>query len=480
MNCIEIDLETRSDRDITKCGVYAYADSPYFAITLMSISVDGGEVQQYDFTAGDTVPEDILRALVDETVIKRAHNVNFERICLSKYLRDNYPHIFRSYSIPEDTVGDYLPSTLADAGAALKLEQQKMPEGKALIKYFCVPYAVVIDGVPQFHAPSDAPEKWEIFKTYNRQDVVAELAIDERLSRYPVPAAVWEEFYLDQEINDRGIAVDTALADAALRIDAQAKATLSEKMSRLTGVENPNSVYQLLNWLEQQGYPSDSLSKKEVAALIKTAKEPVRTVLELRQQLSKSSVKKYTAMKAAVCSDGRVRGMFSFYGASRTGRQSSKIVQLQNLPQNHIPDLAVARDTVKYGSYEDAEMLYGNVPDLLSQLIRTAFVSRPGFKFVVADFSAIECRVLAWLAGEQWVLDTFDCKPYVPLQSREAWRKCRTEAERQASNTVLRVRRRCRGTDQHGRIGVRYEGRRTETVGGCVADGKPEYRPALA
>lgn len=197
------------------------------------------------------------------------------------------------------------------------------------------------------------------------------------------------------------------LADAALRIDAQAKATLSEKMSRLTGVENPNSVYQLLNWLEQQGYPSDSLSKKEVAALIKTAKEPVRTVLELRQQLSKSSVKKYTAMKAAVCSDGRVRGMFSFYGASRTGRQSSKIVQLQNLPQNHIPDLAVARDTVKYGSYEDAEMLYGNVPDLLSQLIRTAFVSRPGFKFVVADFSAIECRVLAWLAGEQWVLDTF-------------------------------------------------------------------------
>lgn len=423
MKCIEIDLECRSDIDLTKAGVYHYADSPYFAITLMGISVDGGEVQQYDFTAGDTVPDNILRVLVDESIIKRAHNVNFERICLSRYLRDNYPHIFRSYSINEDTVGDYLsprgwhctmihcrtlalPSTLADAGAALKLEQQKMPEGKALIKYFCIPYAEK-DGVPQFHSPSDAPDKWETFKTYNRQDVVAELAIDERLSRYPVPDAIWEEFYLDQEINDRGIAVDTSLADAALRIDAQAKATLSAEMSRLTGVENPNSVYQLLNWLDQQGYPSDSLGKKEVAALIKTAKEPVRTVLELRQQLSKSSVKKYTAMKAAVCSDGRVRGMFSFYGASRTGRQSSKIVQLQNLPQNHIPDLAVARDTVKYGSYEDAEMLYGNVPDLLSQLIRTAFVPRPGYKFVVADFSAIECRVLAWLAGEQWVLDTF-------------------------------------------------------------------------
>lgn len=507
MNCIEIDLETRSDRDITKCGVYAYADSPYFAITLMSISVDGGEVQQYDFTAGDTVPEDILRALVDETVIKRAHNVNFERICLSKYLRDNYPHIFRSYNIPEDTVGDYLsprgwhctmihcrtlalPSTLADAGAALKLEQQKMPEGKALIKYFCIPYAVVIDGVPQFHAPSDAPEKWEIFKTYNRQDVVAELAIDERLSRYPVPAAVWEEFYLDQEINDRGIAVDTDLADAALRIDAQAKATLSAEMSRLTGVENPNSVYQLLDWLEQQGYTPDSLGKKEVAALLKTAEEPVKTVLELRQQLSKSSVKKYMAMQAAVCSDGRVRGMFSFYGASRTGRQSSKIVQLQNLPQNHIPDLAVARDTVKYGSYEDAEMLYGNVPDLLSQLIRTAFVPRPGFKFVVADFSAIECRVLAWLAGEQWVLDTFANNGDIYCATASRMFHCKVEKHgenaelrqkgKQASNTVLRVRRRCRGTDQHGRIGVRYEGRRTETVGGCVADGKPEYRPALA
>lgn len=423
MKLMTLDLETRSDRDITKCGVYAYTDSPYFAVTLMSVSVDGGEVQQYDLTAGETVSEDILYALADESIIKRAHNVNFERICLSHYLRSYYPHIFRSYSINEDTVGDYLsprgwqctmihcrtlalPSTLADAGAALKLEQQKMPEGKALIKYFCIPYSES-DGVPQFHAPADAPDKWEIFKTYNRQDVIAELAIDERLSHWPVSDAIWEEFYLDQEINDRGIAVDMELADAAVRIDTQAKNALSAEMRRLTGVENPNSVYQLLNWLEQQGYTSDSLGKKEVSALLETAGEPVRTVLELRQQLSKSSVKKYTAMKNAVCSNSRVRGMFSFYGASRTGRQSSKIVQLQNLPQNHISDLATARDTVKYGGYDAAEMLYGNVPDLLSQLIRTAFVPRSGYKFIVADYSAIECRVIAWLAGEQWVLDTF-------------------------------------------------------------------------
>lgn len=259
MKTLEIDLETRSDRDITKCGVYAYADSPYFAITLMSVAVDDGAVQLYDLANGDCVPDEILSALADESVIKRAFNVQFERVCLSRYLREEYPQIFRSYSIDADAVGDYLspvgwqctmihcrtlglPSTLATAGAALKLEQQKMPEGKALIKYFCVPYDTV-DGVPQFHTPADAPDKWETFKAYNKQDVEAELAIDKRLSRFPVPDFIWEQFYLDQEINDRGIRVDMELVDAALTLDAQAKATLSAEMHRLTGIENPNSVY---------------------------------------------------------------------------------------------------------------------------------------------------------------------------------------------------------------------------------------------
>lgn len=423
MKMIEIDLETRSDRDITKCGVYAYVDSPHFAITLMSVSVDGGSVQLYDLANGDRVPDRILSALSDENVVKRAFNVNFERVCLSKYLREEYPQFFRSYSIDADTVGDYLspvgwqctmihcrtlglPSTLADAGAALKLEQQKMPEGKALIKYFCIPYDTV-NGVPQFHTPADAPDKWATFKAYNKQDVEAELAIDQRLSRFPVPDAIWEEFYLDQEINDRGIRVDMELVEAALTLDAQAKEKLSADMRRLTGIENPNSVYQLLDWLNGHGYKSDSLDKKQVRELMKTAKDPVKSVLALRLMLSKSSVKKYQAMQTAACSDSRARGMFSFYGAARTGRWAGRIIQLQNLPQNHIPDLTEARDTVKHGYYDEVEMLYEDVPDTLSQLIRTAFVPRPGYKFIVADFSAIEARVIAWLAGEQWRMDAF-------------------------------------------------------------------------
>jgi len=423
MKTIEIDLETRSDRDITKCGVYAYADSPYFAITLMSVAVDDGAVQLYDLANGDRVPDEILSALTDESVIKRAFNVQFERVCLSRYLREEYPKIFRSYSIDADTVGDYLspvgwqctmihcrtlglPSTLASAGAALKLEQQKMPEGKALIKYFCVPYDTV-DGVPQFHTPADALEKWETFKAYNKQDVEAELAIDQCLSRFPVPDFIWEQFYLDQEINDRGIRVDMELVEAALTLDAQAKATLSAEMRRLTGIENPNSVYQLLEWLSEQGYKSDCLDKAAVKELLKTAKDPVKSVLELRLMLSKSSVKKYQAMQTAACSDSRARGMFSFYGAARTGRWAGRIIQLQNLPQNHIPDLTEARNTVKYGYYDEVEMFYEDVPDTLSQLIRTAFVPRPGYKFIVADFSAIEARVIAWIAGEQWRMDAF-------------------------------------------------------------------------
>ena len=423
INMITIDIETRSDKDISKCGVYAYTDTPYFDILLFAYSIDGQPVQVVDTANGEEIPENVLAALADENVVKRAFNCNFERVCLSKYLRENYPQYFQSYSIDEDTVGDFLnpeswhcsmihartlglPSSLAEVGKVLGIEQQKMTDGKALVKFFCVPYDT-IDGVPQFHSPTDYPDKWEIFKAYNKRDVEAELEIDRKLSRFPVPDFIWQEFYLDQEINDRGILVDMQLADKAISLDAEAKEELTAEMKRLTGVENPNSVYQLLDWLETQGYKSDSLGKTQVQELIKTAKEPVKSVLQMRLQLSKSSVKKYTAMKNTACSDNRARGMFSFYGASRTGRWAGRNVQLQNLPQNHLPDLSEARELVKYGSFEDIQMLYDDVPDTLSQLIRTAFIPRQGMKFIVADFSAIEARVIAWLAGEEWRMKAF-------------------------------------------------------------------------
>ena len=423
INMITIDIETKSDKDISKCGIYAYTDTPYFDILLFAYSIDGQSVQVVDMANGEEIPENVLAALVDENVIKKAFNVNFERVCLSKYLRKNYPQYFQSYSIDEDTVGDFLnpeswhcsmihartlglPSSLAEVGKVLGIEQQKMTEGKALIKFFCMPYDT-IDGVPQFHSPTDYPDKWEIFKAYNKRDVEAELEIDRKLSRFPVPDFIWQEFYLDQEINDRGILVDMQLADKAIGLDAEAKEELTAEMKRLTGVENPNSVYQLLDWLETQGYKSDSLGKTQVQELIKTAKEPVKSVLQMRLQLSKSSVKKYTAMKNTACSDNRARGMFSFYGASRTGRWAGRNVQLQNLPQNHLPDLTEARELVKYSSFEDIQMLYDDVPDTLSQLIRTAFIPRQGMKFIVADFSAIEARVIAWLAGEEWRMKAF-------------------------------------------------------------------------
>ena len=407
INMITIDIETRSDKDISKCGIYAYTDTPYFDILLFAYSIDEQPVQVVDMANGEEIPENVLVALVDENVIKRAFNVNFERVCLSKYLRKNYPQYFQSYSIDEDTVGDFLnpeswhcsmihartlglPSSLAEVGKVLGIEQQKMTEGKALIKFFCVPYDT-IDGVPQFHNPKDYPEKWKIFKSYNKRDVEAELEIDRKLSRFPVPNFIWQEFY----------------ADKAISLDAEAKEELTVEMKRLTGVENPNSVYQLLDWLETQGYKSDSLGKAQVQELIKTTKEPVKSVLQMRLQLSKSSVKKYTAMKNTACSDNRARGMFSFYGASRTGRWAGRNVQLQNLPQNHLPDLSEARELVKYGSFEDIQMLYDDVPDTLSQLIRTAFIPRQGMKFIVADFSAIEARVIAWLAGEEWRMKAF-------------------------------------------------------------------------
>lgn len=416
MKKLMIDLETKSDIDIAKSGVYRYADSPYFYILLFAYSVDDNPVQVVDLASGEQLPEEILNALTDDRIQKHAFNASFERVCLSVWLRRNYPERFVSYGSPEDACGNYLspnawrctmvaaaylglPLSLAGVGAVLQLQQQKMSEGKALIRYFCVPYDTV-NGVPQFHTPADAPEKWNVFRAYNQRDVETEQAIERRLSRFPVPEFVWQEYALDQTVNDRGIQVDLQLVQQAIRMDALTKDKLLQRMKALTHLENPNSVYQLLGWLETQGYSSDSLGKAQVQERIKTAEEPVRSVLELRLQLSKASVKKYQAMQNAVCSDGRARGMFQFYGANRTGREAGRIIQLQNLPQNHLPDLEAARELVKSGNLEAVELLYEDVPDTLSQLIRTAFIPKPGYQFLVADFSAIEARVIAWLAGE--------------------------------------------------------------------------------
>lgn len=423
MKKLMMDLETKSDVDIAKAGAYRYADSPYFDILLFAYSVDDNPVQVVDLASGEQLPEEILNALTDDRIQKHAFNASFERVCLSVWLRRNYPERFISYGSPEDACGNYLspnawrctmvaaaylglPLSLAGVGAVLQLQQQKLSEGKALIRYFCVPYDHA-NGVPQFHTPADSPEKWNVFRAYNQRDVETEQAIERRLSRFPVPEFVWQEYALDQTVNDRGIQLDLQLVQQAIRMDALTKDKLLQRMKALTHLENPNSVYQLLGWLETQGYSSDSLGKAQVQERIKTAEEPVRSVLELRLQLSKASVKKYQAMQNAVCSDGRARGMFQFYGANRTGREAGRIIQLQNLPQNHFPDLEAARELVKSGNLEAVELLYEDVPDTLSQLIRTAFIPKPGYQFLVADFSAIEARVIAWLAGETWRMQAF-------------------------------------------------------------------------
>ena len=423
MKKLMMDIESKSNIDLAKAGVYRYVDSPYFDLLLFAYSVDDNPVQVVDLASGERLPEEILNALTDDRIQKHAFNASFERVCLSVWLRRNYPERFVSYGSPEDACGSYLspnawrctmvaaaylglPLSLAGVGAVLQLQQQKMSEGKALIRYFCVPYDTV-NGVPQFHAPTDAPEKWNVFQAYNQRDVETEQAIERRLSRFPVPEFVWQEYALDQTVNDRGIQLDLQLVQQAIRMDALTKDKLLQQMKALTHLDSPNSVYQLLGWLETQGYQSDSLGKAQVQELIKTAREPVRSVLELRLQLSKASVKKYQAMQNAVCSDGRARGMFQFYGANRTGREAGRIIQLQNLPQNHLPDLEAARELVKSGNLEAVELLYEDVPDTLSQLIRTAFVPKPGYKFLVADFSAIEARVIAWLAGETWRMQAF-------------------------------------------------------------------------
>lgn len=413
MERVSIDIESFSSVDLTKCGVYKYAESPDFEVLLFGYSVDGGEIHVVDLACGEKIPADILVALEDEAVIKWAYNANFERVCLSRFLglpQGEYlnPASWRCSQVWAAYLG--LPSTLKDVGAVLKLENQKIDEGKDLIKYFCSPCAPTkANGNRTRNLPAHDREKWARFKAYNLRDVEVEMAIQQRLSNFPVPDQVWEEYHIDQEINDRGIGVDMPMVENAISFDENSKAELMAKMRELTGLENPNSVQQLKQWLSDNGVEIESLGKKEVAAVLKTAPaEPLRTVLSLRLQLAKSSVKKYTAMRTAVCTDSRARGMFKFYGANRTGRFSGKIVQLQNLPQNHIPDLAQARALVRLGDYEGLSLLYDDIPDTLSQLIRTAFVPQYGRKFIVADFSAIEARVIAWIAGERWRLKVFE------------------------------------------------------------------------
>lgn len=427
MNTISIDIESFSDIDLGKCGVYKYSESPAFEILLFGYAVDGGPVQVIDLASGEQIPEEILDALADDSVIKWAFNANFERVCLSRYLRDmgrsldpfhdNHPLSTESarFLNPEGwrcsmvwaaTMG--LPLSLKGVGAVLKLEDQKMDEGKALIKYFSVPCAPTkSNGGRTRNLPSDDPVKWETFKKYNKRDVEVEMSIQHKLRNFPVPDFVWDEYHIDQEINDRGVRIDMDLVEKAIDMDTRSRTELTEKMQRLTNLDNPNSVQQMKQWLSDNGMEVDSLGKKAVAALLKTAPPELAEVLELRQQLAKSSVKKYQTMQRAVCDDSRARGMFMFYGANRTGRWAGRLIQLQNLPQNHLPDLDAARALVKSGDYDAVKLLYEDVPDTLSQLIRTAFIPRNGCRFYVADFSAIEARVIAWYAGEHWKSQAF-------------------------------------------------------------------------
>ena len=427
MKTISIDIESFSDINLAKCGVYKYAESPAFEILLFGYAVDGGEVQVIDLAQGETIPEEILDALTDESVTKWAFNASFERVCLSRYLRDlgrSIDPFHDHHSLSTETAqflnpagwkcsmiwSAYmgLPLSLEGVGAVLKLGSQKMKEGKDLIRYFCVPCKPTkTNGGRTRNLPFHVPEKWATFKSYNKRDVEVEMVIQQRLHHYPVPEQIWDEYHIDQEINDRGIAVDKELVRQAVAIDAMSREHLMAALKEKTGLENPNSVLQMRSWLAEQGMETESLGKKQVAEMLKTVREPLRSVLLLRQQLAKSSVKKYQAMEMTACDDSRAHGMFQFYGANRTGRFSGRKIQLQNLPQNHMPDFAEARALVRQGNYAALTLLYDSVPDVLSQLIRTAFIPKSGMKFIVSDFSAIEARVIAWLAGETWKSEAF-------------------------------------------------------------------------
>lgn len=434
MKTLSLDLETYSSIDLTKAGVYKYAESPDFDILLLGVSIDSGPVQVIDLASGETIPDKLIDAIAGDDIIKWSFNASFERVCLSSWLLRHYPHYLDNtddgfmpcrYSITEDTVGHYLnpiswrcsmvlsaynglPQSLQQVGEVLGFDKQKLREGKELIRYFCMPCKPTkANGGRTRNRPQDAPDKWELFKFYNQRDVEVEMQIHKRLQHFPVPDSVWREYHQSEEINDRGILIDRQLVDNAIRISEHTQEMLTQQMKDKTGLENPNSVVQLKDWLSQKGVIMETLGKKDVAKALPDVPDEVAVVLKLRQQSSKSSIKKYVAMATAACEDNRCRGMFRFYGASRTGRFAGRIVQLQNLYRNSMPDLAEARELVRQDDYESLDMLYDNIPDVLSQLIRTSFIPRPGYKYVVSDFSAIEARVLSYLAGEQWRMDVF-------------------------------------------------------------------------
>ena len=427
MRNIEIDIETYSCVSLPKCGVYKYAESPDFEILLFGYSIDGGKVRTIDLACGEEIPADILDALADDSVTKWAFNAQFERVCLSRYLadmgispdpfHDNHPlsrecarflnpGSWRCSMVWSAYMG--LPLSLEGVGAVLGLEKQKLTEGKDLIRYFSVPCnPTKSNGGRTRNLPEHDTEKWQRYKVYNIRDVETEMQIQQKLSKFPVPEEIWEEYHIDQEINDRGIRVDMPLVEQAIAIDELSRKRLTAAMKDITDLDNPNSVVQMKSWLSDNGLETETLGKKAVATLIEETGGEVSEALSLRQQLAKSSVKKYQAMQNAACRDNRCRGMFQFYGANRTGRFAGRLVQLQNLPQNHMEDLADARALVRNGDFDALDMLYEDIPDTLSQLIRTAFIPADGQKFYVADFSAIEARVIAWFAGEDWRTQVF-------------------------------------------------------------------------
>ena len=412
MKTLSIDIETYSSANLAKCGVYRYVEAPDFEVLLFGYSVDGGPIKVVDLACGEKIPSNIIAALTDDSVIKWAFNAAFERICLSRFLgmpTGDYlnPSSWHCSMIWSAVMG--LPLSLEGAGAVLNLQKQKITEGKDLIRYFCQPCnPTKANGGRTRNLPQHAPDKWFAFKRYNLRDVEVEMNIQKTLAKFPVLDSLWDEYCIDQEINDRGVALDMTLVKRAIEMDGRSRTELTQAMKELTALDNPNSVTQMKDWLSNNGLEVETLGKKAVAEMLKSAPPELQTVLLLRQQLAKSSVKKYQAMESAVCADGRARGMFQFYGANRTGRWAGRIIQLQNLPQNHLEDLSEARAIVREGDFEAIEMLYEDVPDTLSQLIRTAFIAPNGKKLIVADFSAIEARVIAWFAGEEWRKKVFE------------------------------------------------------------------------